>query len=144
MHYLHAGAFIVLLLFALAVTLTIAAVVSPRWRRRLPQLTALTAGGVLAAYLVARGIAEFFIVTYGDPASYRNDWGGPGLAGVFAVHSGPGLAVLIGAGTYLIRRHRRGHYAPGRDLEQGRGQEPGRDAVPSPQPRRNQPQQELR
>jgi hypothetical protein len=37
-------------------------------------------------------------------ASYRLDWGGPSLAGVFAVHTGP--AVLILAGTALwLRRH---------------------------------------
>ena len=28
-------------------------------------------------------------------ASYQNSWGGPGLAGVFAVHSGPGPAVVL-------------------------------------------------
>ena len=48
----------------------------------------LTVGGVLAVYLVGRGIAEFFTVNYNDPASYRLDWGGPSLAGVFAVHTG--------------------------------------------------------
>ncbi len=52
----------------------------------------------LAAFLVGRGVAEFFIVHYGDPASYRNAWGGPSLAGVFAVHSGPAVAILLGAG----------------------------------------------
>jgi hypothetical protein len=28
-------------------------------------------GGVLAVYLVGRGIAEFFTVNYSDPPSYR-------------------------------------------------------------------------
>jgi hypothetical protein len=78
----------------------------PRWRRRLPKVIGLAAGGVLAAFLVGRGAAEFFIVHYGDPASYRNAWGGPSLAGVFAVRSGPAVAILLGAGGYLIRRHR--------------------------------------
>ena len=41
----------------------------------------LAIGGVLAVYLVGRGIAEFFTVSYSDPASYRLDWGGPSLAG---------------------------------------------------------------
>ncbi len=63
-------------------------------------------GGLLAVYLVGRGVAEFFIVHYSDPASYRNSWGGPSLAGVFAVHSGPAVAILIGAGVYLRRRWR--------------------------------------
>lgn len=49
---------------------------------------------VLGAYLVVRGVVEFFTIDYGDPSSYRNDWGGPSLLGVLAVHSGPGLAIL--------------------------------------------------
>ncbi len=66
-------------------------------------------GGVLAVYLVGRGIAEFFTVNYSDPASYRSDWGGPSLAGVFAVHTGPAVLILAGAGVYLRRRWRRAH-----------------------------------
>jgi hypothetical protein len=62
---------------------------------------------VLAIYLVARGIAEFFAVHYSDPASYRNDWGGPSLAGVFAVHTGPAVAIVAGTAVYLRRRRRR-------------------------------------
>ncbi|MFJ9623830.1 hypothetical protein [Streptomyces sp. NPDC101181] len=64
-------------------------------------------GGLLAIYLVARGIAEFFILDYSDPSSYAQDWGGPYLLGVLAVHSGPGLLVLAAAITYLLRRHAR-------------------------------------
>jgi hypothetical protein len=101
------GALTLIVLLALAVMLAAVAVRSPRWRRRLPQLAGLTAGSVLAAYLVGRGIAEFFLVHYANPASYRNDWGGPSLAGVLAVHSGPGLAILAGTAAYLLRRHRR-------------------------------------
>jgi hypothetical protein len=59
----------------------------------------LAIGGVLAVYLVGRGIAEFFTVNYSDPGSYRLDWGGPSLAGVFAV------LILAGAAVWL-RRHR--------------------------------------
>lgn len=74
-----------------------------------------TLGGVLGAYLVGRGVAEFFTINYNDPASYRLDWGGPSLAGVLAVHAGPGLAILIAAAVYLWRRVRSGHRAaPGR------------------------------
>ena len=51
----------------------------------------LAIGGVLAVYLVGRGIAEFFTVNYSDPASYRLDWGGPSLAGA----------------AVWLRRHRR-------------------------------------
>ncbi len=71
-----------------------------------PRIAAATVAGLLGAYLVIRGIAEFFTVNFSDPASYRNDWGGPSLAGVFAVHSGPGLAVLIAAAGYLIHARR--------------------------------------
>jgi hypothetical protein len=63
-------------------------------------------GGVLAVYLVGRGIAEFFTIHYSDPASYRNDWGGPSLAGVFAVHTGPAVAIVAGTAVYLRRRFR--------------------------------------
>jgi len=93
-------------LFSAAAVLTVAAAARPRWGRRLPKVIGLAAGAVLAAFLVGRGAAEFFIVHYGDPASYRNAWGGPSLAGVFAVHSGPAVAILLGAGGYLVRWHR--------------------------------------
>lgn len=72
-----------------------------------PRVTGAVIGGIFALYLVGRGIAEFFTVHYSDPASYRNDWGGPSLAGVFAVHTGPAVAIVTGAVIYLIRRHRR-------------------------------------
>lgn len=62
--------------------------------------------GLLSAFLIGRGIAEFFTVNYSDPASYRNDWGGPSLAGVFAVHSGPAVLVVLGWMIYLRRRRR--------------------------------------
>jgi hypothetical protein len=79
----------------------------PRSRRHLAaRALGLALGGLLAVYLVGRGVAEFFTVHYSDPASYRNSWGGPSLAGVFAVHSGPAVAILIGAGVYLCRRWR--------------------------------------
>jgi hypothetical protein len=62
--------------------------------------------GVLAAYLVVRGIAEFFVIDYASPASYRSAWGGPSLAGVLAVHSGPALAILAVVSIWLYRRRR--------------------------------------
>jgi hypothetical protein len=71
--------------------------------------------GVLGAYCVGRGVAELVMIHYNDPASYRLDWGGPSLAGVLAVHAGPGLAVLIAAAVYTWRRTRSSHRpAPGR------------------------------
>jgi hypothetical protein len=61
---------------------------------------------VFAVYLVGRGVAELFLIHYGNPASYAKDWGGPSLAGVLAVHSGPAL-VIIGCGAWRWRRGRR-------------------------------------
>lgn len=60
---------------------------------------------VLGIYLVIRAIAEPFVIDMGDPATYRDDWGGPSLVGVLAVHCLPGVisAVLIVA---AIRRRR--------------------------------------
>jgi hypothetical protein len=66
----------------------------------------LAVGGLLAFYLVGRGIAEFFTVNYSDPASYANSWGGPSLAGVFAVHTGPAVVIMAGAVCYLRHRAR--------------------------------------
>ena len=110
---MRSGADTVLALFAAVLALTVVAVAVPRWRRHLPKVAGLGAGGILAVYLVARGIAEVFAVHYGDPASYRNDWGGPSLAGVFAVHSGPGAAIVIGTAAYLLRRWSQGRRARG-------------------------------
>jgi hypothetical protein len=63
------------------------------------------AGMLLGAYLVVRAVAEPFVVDMGDPATYENDWGGPSLAGVLAVHCGPGLvAAWLMARTFLGRR----------------------------------------
>jgi hypothetical protein len=64
--------------------------------------------GLLALFLVGRGVAEFFIIHYSDPASYANSWGGPSLAGVFAVHSGPAVLIVTAAALYA-RRRLRGH-----------------------------------
>lgn len=65
---------------------------------------------LFAAYLVGRAGVELVTVHYGDPASYRADWGGPSLAGVLAVHAGPGLAVL----TYVGIRARSWSHEGGR------------------------------
>lgn len=52
---------------------------------------ALVAATVVGLYLTGRAVAEFFVIHWGDAASYRDDWGGPSLAGVLAVHCLPGL-----------------------------------------------------
>jgi hypothetical protein len=63
-------------------------------------------GAVVGLYLTGRAVAEFFVIHWSDPASYRNDWGGPSLAGALAVHCLPGL-ILPG---YLVWRR----WQPGR------------------------------
>lgn len=58
---------------------------------------------LFAAFLVVRGLVEFVTIDWGNPASYRDDWGGPSLLGVLAVHSGPGLLIL---GVLAVRLYR--------------------------------------
>jgi hypothetical protein len=65
-------------------------------------------GLLVGLYLVVRAIVEFVVIDYGDPASYRDDWGGPSLAGVLAVHCGPGLIALVLI-VWLVLRRRRAH-----------------------------------
>ena len=72
---------------------------------------ALGLAAVVGIYLVGRGVAELFLLHWGDAASYAGDWGGPGVAGVLTVHSGPGLAVIAGAAWWLVRA-RRGRRRP--------------------------------
>jgi hypothetical protein len=53
---------------------------------------------IIGLYFVARAVAEPFVIDMTDPATYHLDWGGPHLAGVLAVHCGPGL---VGAGILV-------------------------------------------
>jgi hypothetical protein len=64
----------------------------------------LALAAVVGLYLIGRAVAEPFIVDLTNPASYRNDWGGPSLAGVLAVHCGPGILSLAAMVTALRRR----------------------------------------
>jgi hypothetical protein len=93
-------------LLILAVITGLAGIFSRRWRRTGLRIAGLTVAGVVTVYAVGRGIAEFWTVNYSDPASYAHSWGGPSLAGVFAVHSGPGFVIVIAAAWWLIRRAR--------------------------------------
>ena len=74
---------------------------------------AVILGAIVCLYLVGRAVAEPFVIDVTDPATYRNDWGGPSLFGVLAVHCGPGL--VIGAVTVwaLLRRRPARHPASG-------------------------------
>ncbi|MFC6015361.1 hypothetical protein ACFP2T_04005 [Plantactinospora solaniradicis] len=70
---------------------------------------ALRVVGILfGLYLIVRAVAEPFVIDMTDPATYRQDWGGPSLAGVLLVHCGPGVvsAVLIGLALRSWRRRR--------------------------------------
>jgi hypothetical protein len=73
---------------------------------RFLRVVGVALGALLGLYLVGRGIAEFWVIDYAEPSSYALDWGGPSLAGVLAVHSGPGLAVIVGTGLWWWRRRR--------------------------------------
>ena len=59
---------------------------------------------VLGLYLIARAVAEPFMIDMTDPATYRNDWGGPSLLGVLAVHCGPGLLAGAAMARHIARR----------------------------------------
>jgi len=64
-------------------------------------------GIVFGIYAIARAAVEPFVIDVTDPATYQNDWGGPGLAGVLAVHCGPGVLALAVFVAVAIRRQRR-------------------------------------
>jgi hypothetical protein len=61
---------------------------------------------VIGVFLVVRAVVEVVSVDPGDPASYRQDWGGPSYAGVLLVHAGPGLLVVAGTVWALVRWRR--------------------------------------
>jgi hypothetical protein len=60
-------------------------------------------GVIVGIYLIGRAIVEPFVINAGDPSSYQNDWGGPSLAGVVAVHCGPGVIVAAAAVWSFVR-----------------------------------------
>ena len=95
---------VLLVLLVAAVAAVVVAATAPRWRRAVLRGAATVAGTLVALFLVGRAIAEFWVVDYAHPASYRHSWGGPSLAGVVAVHSGPGAAVLLAGGFWGYRR----------------------------------------
>jgi hypothetical protein len=61
-------------------------------------------GLVLGLYLMVRAIAEPFVIDMSDPATYRNDWGGPSLLGVLLVHCGPGVMAAVVITVVLVGR----------------------------------------
>lgn len=69
------------------------------------RLIRLSLGAVLVVYFVGRAVVEPFLVNPNQPASYRDDWGGPHYVGVIAVHVVPGLFVA-GLAVLWARRLR--------------------------------------
>ncbi|HET6685623.1 MAG TPA: hypothetical protein VFH02_03750 [Jiangellaceae bacterium] len=65
-------------------------------------------GAVLGIFLIVRAITEPFVIDMSDPATYRDDWGGPTLVGVLAVHMLPGLIAAIVFVWAVVRRRSRG------------------------------------
>ena len=61
---------------------------------------------ILGAYLIVRAVTEPFVIDMADPATYQDDWGGPSLVGVLAVHSGPGVVAAALMVAYVIGRRR--------------------------------------
>ena len=59
---------------------------------------------LLGAYFIVRAVAEPFAIDWRNPASYAGDWGGPSLAGVLAVHVGPGVVAAALMTWSLVRR----------------------------------------
>ena len=65
---------------------------------------AIAVGFALGLFFIVRAMAEPFVIDMSDPATYRNDWGGPSLFGVLLVHCGPGMIAAVAIAMFLIRR----------------------------------------
>jgi hypothetical protein len=65
---------------------------------------AIAVGLGLGLFFIVRAVAEPFVIDLSDPATYRNDWGGPGLFGVLLVHCGPGVVAAVVIAMALLRR----------------------------------------
>lgn len=59
--------------------------------------------GLIGTYFICRALVEPFLIDYGNPSSYADDWGGPSLFGVLAVHCLPGVLAAV----LMIRAARR-------------------------------------
>ncbi len=62
---------------------------------------------LVGTYFVGRAIVELITIDYSDASSYEDDWGGPSLIGVLAVHRLPGVITiaLIIWGDRRLRRN---------------------------------------
>lgn len=75
---------------------------------------AVAMGLALGLYLIVRAMAEPFVIDLSDPATYRDDWGGPSLLGVLLAHSGPGVVAAIAIAVALLRRRSSRYVQPKR------------------------------
>ena len=62
---------------------------------------------VFGLFLIGRAIVEPFVINVHDPSTYHLDWGGPHLAGVLAVHCGPGIVAAALMIRSIVRRRQR-------------------------------------
>ena len=62
---------------------------------------------LVGVFFVGRAIGELVTIDYGDASSYEDDWGGPSLIGVLAVHCLPGViaAALMIWGARRLHRN---------------------------------------
>jgi hypothetical protein len=67
----------------------------------------MTALWTIGTFFVVRAAAEPFAISLTDPATYRDDWGGPSLIGVLAVHTLPGVVALALMMITVARARRR-------------------------------------
>ncbi|MPZ54841.1 MAG: hypothetical protein GEU79_19305 [Acidimicrobiia bacterium] len=65
-------------------------------------------GYAIGIYLIGRAIVEPFSIDMTNPATYRDDWGGPSLVGVLAVHCVPGILAAVIMWRHQVRRRARG------------------------------------
>jgi hypothetical protein len=73
---------------------------------------------IIGIYLIGRAIIEPFVIDVSDPSTYHLDWGGPHLAGVLAVHCGPGIvAAILMARSLIRRRHAQSETAAGTSVD---------------------------
>lgn len=59
---------------------------------------------VVGCYFVLRAVVEPFTIDVTNPATYEQDWGGPHLVGVLAVHCLPGVICAVLLVRFLWRR----------------------------------------
>jgi hypothetical protein len=75
--------------------------------------TVIAVGLAFCLFFIVRAIAEPFVIDMSNPATYRNDWGGPSLLGVLLVHCGPGVLAAVGIAMVLIRHRSSGRSQTG-------------------------------